>query len=225
MKLAIGVPTLNRYDLLARLVDSAETGTVVPDWYVVIDNGGKADVRNVCPTEEASLRMGIHRPGSNVGVAASWNRILRLGYEAAAEYIVISNDDITLGPDTLKKMVEAAEAKPEIGLIVTCGWSLFLQKKWVAEKIGYYDEAFWPAYFEDGDYAYRLKLGGVPWTEVADPAVHHEGSATIRAFNEHKMFEHGQTFEANARYYYDKWGGIPGEEKFTEPKKERKGPA
>jgi len=39
--------------------------------------------------------------------------------------------------------------------------------------------AFWPAYYEDHDMAYRLKLAGIPCGEIPGLSEHF-GSATIR---------------------------------------------
>jgi GT2 family glycosyltransferase len=151
----LGIPTLNRYDLLDKLIASAEQGTLPPSGYIIIDNGGSYErparlLRDVV--------FVIVRPGRNLGVAASWNKLLEL---SDGEPIVISNDDIELQPDALEKFEKAfAEGHQFIG---ACGgWALFGQTPHVTQTIGLYDENFGMAYYEDCDALLRLKSAGIP---------------------------------------------------------------
>ena len=90
----LGVATLWSYDQLDKLLRSAERGTEPPTGYVIVDNGGFYE------TSRAEAIVGRRRgvtvecvtPGSNLGVAASWNRILDLAGDGP---IVISNDDMS----------------------------------------------------------------------------------------------------------------------------------
>jgi GT2 family glycosyltransferase len=112
----LGVPTLCRYDLLQRLLDSAEAGHVRPSGYVIVDNGGEARARLRLPGT-----VELIEPGRNLGVAASWNVLLEA---TGSEAIVISNDDVALGPDAFSKIQEAARQEP---LVTAIDWSLFAQ--------------------------------------------------------------------------------------------------
>ena len=213
----VGVPTLSRYDLLDRFFVSAEDGILKPDRYLIVDNGGKfSRSPGVRLALARSARVSVLRPAENVGVAASWNAILR---EAGAEPAVVSNDDITLGPETLMRLYGdggigqhefvIAEGPPHAN-----GWCLFMQAPSCAAKVGYYDESFFPAYYEDTDYHHRMKLAGVePFRLPTDHT--HEGWATIK-----QEGHEGPTFRGQAKcleYYVNKWGGAPGEERFAQP--------
>jgi len=112
----LGIPTLRHYDLLQRLLDSAERGSVKPDGYIIVDNGGSARARLRLPSNAQ-----IIEPGKNLGVAASWNLLLD---EAGDEPIVISNDDIALGHGTFAALSAAAA---EHSLVTAGGWALFAQ--------------------------------------------------------------------------------------------------
>lgn len=194
----LGVPTICRYDLLQRLISSAERGSVRPDEYVIVDNGGRA---------RSSLRLPknvtVIEPGKNLGVAASWNVLLDF---AGDEAIVISNDDVTLGKTAFAELCAAAAAHP---LVTASGWSLFAQSPSCTSSLGFYDETFYPAYYEDADYSYRARLARFP-RHAARIDFQHAISSTIRVRPDLNS-------SRSAAYYQIKWGGDPGRERFTVP--------
>lgn len=196
----LGVPTLCRYDLLERLLDSVERGTVRAHEYIIVDNGPDPGVAK-------SIRLPpntrVIRPGRNLGVAASWNVLLECAGDAP---IVISNDDVTLGPTAFAELQEASQRHP---LVTAPDWQLFTQAPECVARAGWYDEGFYPAYYEDSDYDYRLRLCGVERHVINVDHVHVR-SATI------EVARHISS-ERSALYYRAKWGGPPGEEQYTEP--------
>jgi len=155
-------------------------------------------------------------PGSNMGVAASWNHLLRWFPD---DNVIISGDDVVVQPDTLEKMVAAA-ARSKGLFFVTGGassWAFFLQKPELARKIGYYDEKFWPAYYEDNDYHRRMKLAGEDYELAAGAMVSHDISSTLAALAPEEKRKFEAEISKNSRYYAIKWGGLPGEERLTVP--------
>lgn len=214
----LGVPTLNRYDLLGRLIASAESGRLKPNTYLIVDNGGQFDAEaRKMPGVAAALardaRIIVLTPGKNLGVAASWNAILDW---ATPLPVTISNDDIELGEDTLATLDLAIAAHDFViaeGGWNANGWCLFAQAARCAELIGPYDENFYPAYYEDLDYERRLKLAGI--TPFRAPTIfHHEGWATMRADASHEISS-GQG-RSNV-FFQKKWGGAPSKATFSEP--------
>jgi glycosyltransferase involved in cell wall biosynthesis len=216
---ALGVPVLSRYDLLDRLISSAEDGVVKPHRYLIVDNGGRLNPHSpsIARAVERGAVVSILSPGTNLGVAASWNAILREGHPHYA--VVISNDDIVLGPKTLEWLYSKdtidrhdfliAEGGPHAN-----GWCLFLQAPSCVEKVGFYDENFHPAYYEDTDYHRRLELAGIePFRLPTDHT--HEGWATLKQEGDGGPIRAGQ--HKNFQYYVEKWGGPPGEETFSKP--------
>jgi len=179
----LGVPVLKRYDLLERLLASAEA-TYKLDGYLIVDNGGEFRAKlEGSPVIHHALSNGrtvrVLEPGSNIGVAAAWNAILD---EAAEDLVVISNDDVELGETTLQDLVGQYEGTRALastesdsfrqralmtplviadGGLDASGWCLFLHSPELYQKIGPYDESFYPAYYEDSDYRWRMKLGGI----------------------------------------------------------------
>ena len=139
----LGVPTLHRYDLLGRLIASAEAGSCKPSAYLIVDNGGKfGALAPAMPAVASALarwaEIDVLAPGRNLGVAASWNALLD---RAGAEPIAISNDDVELGEDALEALARAigvhdfviAEGPPNAN-----GWCLFAQTARCTELVGGY---------------------------------------------------------------------------------------
>lgn len=97
-------------------------------------------------------------------------------------------------------------------------FSAFMVSKDCWEVIGEFDEVFYPAYFEDNDYHYRMKLAEVP-TIVYPPAMfYHYGSRTQNEANENgQPLVPSGMFENARAAYVQKWGGVPGSEQFILP--------
>lgn len=210
------VPTLRRYDLLAQLlIPSAERGTRPPDHIHVIDNGGALDPKAYgLPT----AKLSVFQPGRNIGVSASWNH----AHRTISEYVVMACDDMELYPNTIEALVAAAEANPAVGYFFPehNAHSMFgvnILRRWAWDKVGPYDELFYPAYFEDNDYAIRLRLAGVPTMAVPDCGMNHVGSATLQSFSEAEKNAHHANFDRLRMYYVQKWGGQPGHERYNSP--------
>jgi len=207
----LGVPVLSRYDLLGKLIESAERGSVQPSKYLIVDNGGA-----YLPLKNGRLESNIliQRPGRNIGVAAAWNMILRYAHERG-EPVVISNDDVEFKEKTFEELCLAMKL-PGIGLANALGWALFAQSLDATTTVGFYDENFFPAYYEDVDYERRCALAGVRrLSPCVTEGILHAGSATSRAMPD--MSEHYEWYRQNLDYYKKKWGGEPGSEQFTVP--------
>jgi GT2 family glycosyltransferase len=196
----LGVPTYCRYDLLDELLLSAERGFEKPDGYIIIDNG------NAYPRARLNALLGqrasvaeLIAPGRNLGVAASWNRILDM---TRGEAVVISNDDVVLSERSFRDLLAASKAAPFVG----DGWFLFAQTPECTRRVGYYDENFWPGYYEDSDYQVRLHKAGITRLEhwATDAYVHHQ-SATTGQLGEDWIREHR---EMNRLYFLRKWNGL-----------------
>jgi len=194
----LGIPTLNRYDLLDKLIASAEAGTVKPDLYIIVDNGGGYE-----PSPALGLGpnvMSILRPGRNLGVAASWNLLLE---QSGTQPLIISNDDIEYEPDALEKMTKAMETNPFVG---ACGgWALFGQSFETTQKIGPYDENFGMAYYEDCDYLLRLRRAGIPVTDLGHIGKH-SGNASTHGGSPEVQAAVAACRERNYAYFVAKWG-------------------
>jgi len=207
--LTLGVPTLRRYDLLELLLATAKDGDRKPDEYIIVDNGGSLGERRWIDPE-----MKVVTPGKNLGVAGGWNEIMQ---KAGGEHVLIVGDDVRLHKDTLLEMEKVALGGAGF---VRSGhapaFSCFLIARWLWEKVGPFDERFWPAYFEDNDYHLRMKLLGYDFA-TAPVGYDHTGSGTVKSFSDTELSIHHARFEANKRRYIAKWGGPPHQETFKVP--------
>lgn len=212
--LTFAVPTLSCYDLLNACLASAEAGTVKPDRYVVIDNGGSLNELVQHGKVQLPANTHVETPGRNLGVAASWNYAIR----QSEELTLICNDDITLAPDTLERLVKAATVDDPGGVFYhpeICAWSCFLIRRRLVDAIGWFDEGFHPAYFEDNDYHWRMQIAGFDVNIVQGCFVaSHVGSATIKRARPDGFDEQ---FERNRERYIKKWGGLPSFETLRSP--------
>jgi len=86
----------------------------------------------------------------------------------------------------------------------------------VEEYPGRFDQKFYPAYFEDNDFHYRLKLKHERGVATSDALYYHYGSRTIK-----ENVDVGEISDSyyiqNKQRYIEKWGGEPGKEKFKIP--------
>lgn len=198
----LGVPVLNRPDLLYRMLSS--TKGVDIGRIVVVDNG------DVVP-EIANANVQVIRPGHNLGVSASWNLVIKT--TPTASWWMFSNSDVEFADGDLERLCQHMETHGGVALLGT--FSVFGMTSKALESIGFFDENFAPAYFEDNDYDYRCQLAGVPI--IGLPAgLRHEISSTLRSSETYTRQNH-RTFPKNREYYLAKWGGMPTNEEFRTP--------
>jgi GT2 family glycosyltransferase len=97
-------------------------------------------------------------------------------------------------------------------------FSAFAINKECWETIGEFDELFAPAYFEDNDFHYRMKLAGLTGIVHPPAMFYHYGSRTTNEAGENGVLVvSGGMFENNRAAYVRKWGGVPGQERFKTP--------
>lgn len=206
----LGVPTYKRYDLLAPMLDSVRAGTVQPARILVVDNGGRFD------EEFKGNKTGIEviRPGHNAGVAWAWNAVMALA--SAGTDVCLANDDLTLTPEGLATMQAKLASLDAPALVLGEGFSLFMLRRELFERVGPFDADFWPAYFEDSDYERRMDLLGLKRHDVP-AAASHQKSATVKAYSTEEHAEFAALYSSNQGRYIAKWGGNPTFETYTVP--------
>ena len=139
-----------------------------------------------------------------------------------APYWLITAVDICLEKGSLKKMLDTAEAnKRTHSMIFGDGYACFCMTSIGLISVGWFDENIYPAYLEDSDHFYRVRLSGLPATGVPDfKFVHGDGmltgSVTINSNPQYKR-ANALTHARNHEYYKQKWGGDGGEEKYKTP--------
>lgn len=205
---AIGIPTINRADLLnptleKYLIDFPNT------LFCIVDNGNQALIKHE--------RIRIFKTASNFGVAKSWNVLQDYIFSYLDKpYALILNDDIYLGKfehQIQKTIEELSPTDNPVFLTGTGTWCSFISPAKIVDDVGDFDEGFLTAYYEDNDYSYRLKLAGHPHftTKQLDPLTY------INSGSLKKDSSLNANFEKNKRRYIEKWGGMEGEETYTIP--------
>lgn len=202
------IPTLNRYDLLQECIKSLHSGVAKPKEIVVMNNG-KEYVENKDDVKVISF-------GRNIGVASSWNWFMK----NVQFPMLICNDDLEFGPNDILKFQNAYDAGFEFLYTDNIShlnmFSCFMPTLTCVEEVGYFDEEFYPAYFEDNDYFYRMKLASINFGRVVTE-LKHVGSATLQNFSADAMSLHHDNFRKNKKYYINKWGGEPHQEQYVRP--------
>lgn len=220
-------PTYKRFDTLGNLIDSVCAMTHRPGRIAVVDNSAGAMPLETfrARVEEVGIAYEVLSQSHNIGVAAAWNVCYtKYGRERNGEYnaVVMCNDDIVLAPNALDELFTVSNQYGGRGFFYGAtgsanAFSMFYLPTDIYELVGKFDERFYPAYFEDNDYSYRLRLAGYSMVPVWSCEYSHVGSATLAALNPHERRLHDEQFNANARYYQQKWGGPPHHEQYQWP--------
>lgn len=216
----IAIPTLHCYDKLARLcshLDRDEHEYIGIEFYI-LDNGGRLSEHSASSTLK-NLESPIYTavPSSNLGVAASWNYFVKeLGR------CIIANDDALFSRKDIELFLNAATESPDSILFEPAndggGFTVIYinqPEQWMTH--GGFDEAFSPAYFEDNDARWRLKLMNNPCVGVYLFDWSHDNSSTLYLGSQEYQQRHWSSFKKNQLYYQEKWGGMPNAETFSTP--------
>lgn len=204
MKLVIGIPTINRADLLNESL--AKYYEDFPNTPIIVCDNGSQDII------ARENKMVVYRPHVNLGVAGSWNMIMDYSCRVDATHVLMLNDDVYLGRNEseVKKFIinnnfDFYNSEKN--------WSSFVLPVSTFLKVGDFDTNFFPAYYEDNDYCRRMVLRGVNRinTPFLNPAIY-RNSMTIQ-----KSPNLNFGFENNRQYYIKKWGGEPSKETFDKP--------
>ncbi len=202
LNFAIGIPTLNRFDLL--LPSMMMYKHDMPNAKIFIVDNGHQGITN-----HSSDRVTVMTQDRNIGVAASWNVLCREIYKEHA-YAFILNDDVYLGrkEEEIEDLIRKRPDAPFISGMMD--WCSFLMPRRTFESIGEFDEVFYPAYYEDNDYAYRMRLSGMyPFkTPLLNPLVY---KASMTSQKDRSILD---KIKKCKQEYIKKWGGEPEQEKF-----------
>jgi GT2 family glycosyltransferase len=169
------------------------------------------------------------------GIARSWNEALIQSTRDGNSFHLLLNDDLFFYDGCFDQFVEflvlQSTATPDFGFasafgyegagpnkgqVLNQGFACGAIGRAAIEKAGFFDVNFWPAYFEDVDYARRVALLGLPVLSDNRTLVEHERMKTVRESPE-LADKHAEEFRINREYYERKWGGPRGHETFRRP--------
>lgn len=246
-QLLLFVPTYNCFKYTKELYETTKCRKRFL-WYFM-DNASKDETQNWLTEigKEDNVIASLH--AVNQGCAASWNCGLNFGFnELKINAIAFLNNDTILNKDCLDIMYDviikekynfvtatnrSADISNPLDIIdfkvpekeeftETPDFSCFMMNKFAYSMIGKFDDKFYPAYFEDNDYHYRGRLVGNRLMKLNRALFFHYGSRTLKE-NPDIEKKVSETYLNNQDYFVQKWGGLPGEEKYLKPfNKEKK---
>lgn len=179
----LGIPILNRVDLLQRLLDSLDHPV---ETLAVVDNsGGDGELRTWLRDLQRRghpliQRVCLAHSFGNAGVACSWNQIL-LAFPAAP-LALLANNDIAFAPGVIAAALERIDpTQPQFLALLPepAAFSAFLITAKAWDRIGLFDPAFHPAYCEDLEYRDRLRAD--PGLRCCDGAFAHEAMLALNS--------------------------------------------
>jgi hypothetical protein len=188
----LGFPTLSRFDLAEKLLNSIDYPVCN---LVIVNNSGQQTWKPKKP-EQVEKLWHIEVP-FGLGLQAAWNLVIK-STPYAPRWLLV-NDDCTFEPGALE--IIDKEAKPNALTFTDCYpvWAAFILGEDIVEKVGLFDESFYPLYFCDNDYERRVDNQKLPKVHI--PAkVHHLNSATKYDSNEDRNnFTFGQNMLLHQR--------------------------
>jgi hypothetical protein len=161
-------------------------------------------------------------PNRNLGVAASWNVGARILQQQEADWLVIISAAMRFGAPGGRDFLAELDAAPAEAWAIEAGpcprwpgmgfgWHLIAFRASTFERVGLFDENFWPAYFEDLDFGHRIRCasGWAAGEEPMWPKV--DVDADLAGFA-HGIHLAGVEQDPSGliRYYSRKWGVPPG---------------
>ena len=183
------VPILKGPDILRRMLDTIDYPIKK---LIIIDNGDALRETSGWPVEHVQSTKVIKMP-ANLGVAGSWN--LGIKADPFAPWWLITNFDVEWPAGSLRMFAEQASGGDVLLAQSPQPYCAFAVGEDVVQRVGLFDEAFHPAYFEDNDYELRCAIEGVKVRRSLIPIMHHN-SSTIGFFGE----INNRTYASNAEY-------------------------
>lgn len=227
---AMGVALANGIETKFLLIDNASTDQT------------KDEAPKFLSGAPSGVAFEYHRNEEMWGFQRSVNFGVQHFLDQGFDYVFVLNNDIVLHQDAIVRLVERFEkggvamatcldvtgeceripsnlAKLSSTYKETCPetphpcFSAFMVNKECWHRVGEFDEIFFPAYYEDNDYHYRIQLAGLLAITYPPAMFFHWGSAT-------QMEALGRPLTESSNQhaqYIRKWGGDPGKEVFKYP--------
>jgi len=180
------VPVLNRYDLLEKMLDSINYAV---DNILIIDNGG---------TYKTNRDIRVLNLPTNLGMSASWNLGIKL-YPHLKYWLFASAD--TVWGETALQEIDSISGSDKL-ILTNDSYGCFSVGENIIEKVGLFDEYFYPIYFEDNDFHERVARF-CPENTIVSTSIKTApeiGSQTINSDDNLKNRNH-ETFLKNQEYY------------------------
>ena len=169
----LGFATLKRFDLAERLLASIDYPV---EHLVIIDNSGSQSWNPTKP--DLVTNLWVIRVPFGLGLVGAWNLIVKS--TPYAPYWVLINDDAWFEPNSLQIIAENVDTEALNFPDIIPAWSCAIFGEGMINKVGLYDERFYPLYCDDNDLERRVDQAGVAKKFIA-AKVHHENSSTLNS--------------------------------------------
>jgi GT2 family glycosyltransferase len=208
--LGIMIPTINRKDLLPLALDALRAQSDDYEIFLLIDNGHQ-NITETIP------KMHMEIMENNLGVSGSWNYGLNWIFDnhPNVTHVLSLSDDCALHSDQLSRIRKLISNNTDMNFF--CGnfqWSVWAMNRVCRDMMQHepgkcFDETFFPAYFEDNDFDWRLRCLETPMHMYSDELT---PNIKVVAGSLQKDRSIHDRFTLNRDYYVSKWGGKPGHE-------------
>ncbi len=223
MKLSVITLTLNKLEYTKKFVESLYRYTKDFE-LIIVDNGSTdgtveylkslKDVKLILNTENKGFAAGNNQgikiaEGEYIGFLNNDILLYPDWFEACEEVFKTENVGFVsprqvdphydnTNPEKYIKYFQGFHYdKPYEKSFDECVFSCVVTKREVLDKIGVFDENFFPAFFEDNDLKYRAIEAGYGIFVTNEACFFHFGSVTSKTLD--------QNLEANRKYYYSKY--------------------
>lgn len=169
----LGFCTLKRFDLAERLLASIDYPV---EHLVIVDNSGTQSWKPSKP--ELVKNLWLIQVPFGLGLVGAWNLIVKS--TPYAPYWVLVNDDAWFEAGSLEKIASEVDTQALNFLDIVPQWSAVVFGEGMVEKVGLYDERFYPLYFDDNDLERRVDHAGIDKKSI-QAKVHHENSSTLNS--------------------------------------------
>lgn len=106
MRIAAGITTFNRLESLKRCLDKVRAQTRPVDEIIVVDDASH-DGTGEWLAEQSDLV--VVRAPENRGCSSSFHTVMRTAYERGHDWLFVMDDDAYARPETLERLLEAAQ--------------------------------------------------------------------------------------------------------------------
>lgn len=212
----------NALHLTKKAVASAVAQDIGDVRVVLIDNCCDDDTRRWWAAQPLE-NPGVLCYQKQVSLAKCWNDALTVMLHLS-DHCLVMNNDIEIRPDMYRLLltdgnefvsgvsVDSVDAMNapyrNYSQSPHPDFSCFLIHKAVVEKVGWFNEEYYPAYFEDNDYHVRMHRARVRAISINVPFLHH-ASGTLKHANpkDKEVIERG--FARNKERFKETYGCYP----------------
>ena len=223
------IPCLNHHDITYKCLDFLEKNTNDVGQVIIVDDGSDEPFRNKHDSVITVIRHETNRgfPKSvNDGIKLStseyvavWNNDLFVAPNWLPPLITALENDDDLGMASAMLLEPKDTTEEDFFSKYTEQWSLsgtpevlywykgcpWVFKSSTFDKIGLFDERFYPTQYEDSDFLLRMAIQKIKHATVSNSVAYHLASYTQNSVLK-EMFDGFQYAADNRKKFEDKWG-------------------